>query len=334
MAYETLIQKIFKLYPWLVFSIFLVFIIFHFLYSVFAPVFIGEIKEVYIPPTQKTSLIALNLEKENIIKSSFYFRLLTTIRKSKIKAGVYKFNGFYSLLDVIKYLEKGGHGIKVTITEGMTAKEVEKLMNNVGLKVNFNNYRLKDFPQVDLAKYFPPESNLEGFLAPDTYEFLPSDSEKTIIEEILNNFSKKILPEILKGMDFTLYERLILASIVEKEAKNKEDFPIIAGILIKRLKNNQRLEADAVLVYEKCNFIFCQEALTKADLSKDSSYNVYKRKGLPPTPISNPGIVAIKSVNEPIVTDYLFYLTTENGQAVFAKTFAEHKKNIQKFLKK
>lgn len=334
MAYETLIQKIFKLYPWLVFFIFLIFIIFHFLYSIFSPVFIGEIKEIYIPHGKKTSLIALNLEQENIIKSSFYFRFLTTLRKSNIKAGVYKFNGFYSLLDVIKYLEKGGRGIKITITEGMTAKEIEKLFDHHGFKVNFSNYQLKDFSQIKLAKQFPPESSLEGFLAPDTYEFLPSDNEKIIIEKILNNFSKKILPEILKGMDFSLYERLILASIIEKEAKNKEDFPVIAGVLIKRLKNDFRLEADAVLVYEKCNFVFCQEPLTKTDLNKDSPYNIYKIKGLPPTPISNPGIIAIKSVNEPIITDYLFYLTTDSGQAVFAKTFDEHKKNIKKFLKK
>lgn len=334
MAYETLIQKIFKLYPWLVFSIFLVFIIFHFIYSVFAPVFIGEIKEIYIYPGEKTSLLALKLERENIIKSSFYFRFLAAIRKSKIKAGVYKFNGFYSLLDVIKYFEKGGRGIRITITEGMTLKEVENLLNNTGFKVKLSSYKLKDFPQIDLIKYFPTESSLEGFLAPDTYEFFPSDNDQIIIQEILSNFSQKFLPEILKGLDFTLYERLILASIVEKEAKNKEDFPIIAGILIKRLKNNQRLETDAVLVYEKCDFVFCSKALTKSDLTKDSPFNVYKRNGLPPTPISNPGLVAIKSINEPIMTDYLFYLTTDKGQAIFAKTLAEHKKNIQKFLKK
>ncbi|MCS7200873.1 MAG: endolytic transglycosylase MltG [Patescibacteria group bacterium] len=332
MAYENLIQKIFKFYPWLVFLIFLIFIIFHFLYSIFAPVFVGEVKEIIIQPGEKISLLAIELEKEKIIRSSFYFRLLVTFRKSEIKAGIYRFNGFYSLLDVIKNLEKGGRGIKITISEGMTAKEIQNLLSEYGFKVNFSKYTLGAF-NTDLVKYFPSSSNLEGFLAPDTYEFFPSDDEITIIQEILSNFSKKFLPEILKGMEFSLYERLILASIVEKEAKFKDDFPVIAGILIKRLKNGYRLEADAVLVYEKCGFIFCQQPLTIEDLKKDSVFNVYKNKGLPPQPISNPGIWAIKSINQPIETDYWFYLTTKAGQAIFAKNFSQHKKNIEKYLK-
>ncbi|GIW66699.1 MAG: aminodeoxychorismate lyase [Candidatus Parcubacteria bacterium] len=333
MVYENLIQKIFKLYPWLVFLTFLTFIIFHFLYSIFSPVFIGEIKEIVIQPGEKIKTLAWKLEQEKIIRSSFYFRLLIAFKKSKIKAGIYKFNGFYTLNDVIKELEKGGRGIKITISEGMTAKEIENLLIKNGFKVNLSKYRLRDFEDINLTKYFPSSSSLEGFLAPDTYEFFPSDDEKTIVREILLNFYKKILPEILKGIDFSPYERLILASIVEKEAKNKDDFPVIADVLIKRLKSGNKLEADAVLVYEKCNFIFCSDPLTKKDLLTPSPFNVYLNKGLPPQPISNPGILAIKSVNEPTKTDYWFYLTTKTGQAVFSKNFNEHKKNIEKYLK-
>jgi UPF0755 protein len=333
MAYENLIKKIFKLYPWLVFFAFLTFVIFHFLYSIFSPLFIGEVKEIIIQPGEKIKTLAWKLEQEKIIRSPFYFRVLVTFRKSKIKAGVYKFNGFYNLTDIIKELEKGGRGIKITISEGMTAKEIENLLNKNGFKINFSKYSLQDFDNIDLIRYFPASSSLEGFLAPDTYEFFPSDDEKTIITEILSNFSKKILPEILKGMDFTLYERLILASIVEKEAKNKDDFPIIADVLIKRFKNNYKLETDAVLIYEKCGFVFCSSSLTKKDLATNSPFNVYQNKGLPPQPISNPGILAIKSVNEPTKTDYWFYLTTKNGEAIFAKSFSEHKRNIEKYLK-
>jgi UPF0755 protein len=81
-------------------------------------------------------------------------------------------------------------------------------------------------------------------------------------------------------------------------------------------------------------FVFCNEPLTKKDLSKDSLYNTYKRLGLPPTPISNPGILAIRSVNNPLMTDYWFYLTDFDGRAIFAKTFKEHQENIKKYLKK
>ena len=334
MAYEDLIKKIFRLYPFLLLSFFLIFVIVHFLYSTFSPVFIGERKTIYVNPGTKIWLLGQNLEKEKIIRSSFYFRFLSFLRKSKIKAGIYEFSGFYNLIDVLKILEKGGRGVKITITEGLTLKEIEDLFLKNNFKISFSKYKLADFDKVDLKNYFPPESNLEGFLAPDTYEFFPDDDEKIIIEKILQNFSKKYLTEILKGMDLDLYQRLVLSSIVEKEAKNPEDFPIIAGILLKRLKNNRLLEADATLVYEKCGFVFCSEPLTKEDLRKDSPYNTYKRLGLPPTPISNPGILAIKSVVSPIMTDYWYYLTDSDGKAIFAKTLSEHQQNIKKYLKK
>lgn len=333
MAQELLIKKIFRLYPWLILSFFLIFVFFHFVYSTWYPVFIGEKKIINVVPNTKIWLLSQNLEKEGIIRSSFYFRLLVYLRKSNLKAGIYEFNGFYNLFDVIKYFEKGGKGIKITITEGMTLKEIENLLNKNDFKVSLEKYKLADFPEVDLKNYFPPDSSLEGFLAPDTYEFYPNENEKAIALRILKNFSKKFFPELLKGVDFNLYERLILASIVEKEAKNSEDFPIIAGILIKRLKNNKTLDVDASLVYEKCSYIFCQEKLTKEDLQKNSSFNTYKNLGLPPRPISNPGILAIKSVNNPIETEYWYYLTDKNGKAIFSKTLPEHQRNIKKYLK-
>jgi len=333
MANQELVSKIFKIYPFLILSFFLVFIFAHTIYSIFYPVFIGENKIIIIQPKSKSWNIGQNLEKESIIRSSFYFKLLTILKKSNIKAGIYEFNGFYNLLDVIKTLEKGGRGIRITITEGMTLKEIEKMFQDKGFKVNFSKFTIKDFDNIDLKKYFKEDIGLEGFLAPDTYEFLPTDDEKSIVSEILKNFSNKYMPELLKGIDLSLYERLILASIVEKEAKFKEDFPVIAGVLLKRLKNNQRLEVDATLVYEKCNFVFCQEALTRRDLITISDYNTYKKNGLPPTPISNPGILAINSVNNPIISNYLFYLTDKNGKAIFAKNLEEHNKNIKKFLR-
>ncbi len=333
MVQEAIIKKIFKLYPLLLLLGVLIFILTHFLYSLFAPVFIGERKTFYLSPGTKTWFLAQNLEKEGIIRSSFYFRFLTYLKKSKIKAGVYEFNGFYNLLDVIKILEKGGRGIKISVPEGLTLKEIEALLIKNNFQVNLEKYKLKDFPETKLTDYFPPEAGLEGFLAPDTYEFFPSDDEKKIIKTFLSNFMKKNFPELLKGQELSLYERLILASIVEKEAKYTEDFPIIAGILIKRLKNNKLLEADATLVYEKCGYIFCKEKLTKNDLKKNSEFNTYKRLGLPPQPISNPGILAIKSVIQPVETPYWYYLNDSDGRAIFAKTLKEHQENIKKYLK-
>jgi len=328
------IERIIKLYPFIVLSLVIIFFISHFLYSVFNPVFIGSVKKIYLRPGLKGEEIAYLLTKEEIIRSPFYFRLLVSLRGSKLKAGYYEFHGFYNLLDVIKILEKGGQGLRITITEGMTAKEIEDLFAQKGLNFKPTKFKLGEADSELLTKYFSPTSSLEGFLAPDTYEFYKEDDEKTILKKILQNFTKKFLPEIIKSESLSPQEVLILASIVEKEAKNKEDFPIIAGILIKRYKNKMRLEADATLVYEKCGFRFCKEELTKKDLASDTPYNTYKIQGLPPTPISNPGILAIKAVVNPIETDYWFYIVTPDGKAYYAKTYSEHQQNIKKYLKK
>lgn len=333
MVQERIIKKIFRLYPLIIFLTVIIFIIVHFLYSSFTPVFIGEKKEIYIMPGIKTWLLAQKLEKEGIIKSAFYFRLFTSLKKSKIKAGIYEFNGYYNLLNIIEILEKGGRGIKITLSEGLTLKEIENILAKNNFKVNLSQYKIKDFPELKIHEYFPPEASLEGFLAPDTYEFFPSDDEKKIIIKILSNFMSKFFPELLKGNEFNLYERLILASIIEKEAKHSEDFAVISGILIKRLKNNWRLEVDAPLIYEKCGFIYCNEKLTKQDLQKESPFNTYKISGLIKQPISNPGITAIKSVINPLETPYWFYLTDSEGRAIFSKNFQEHQQNIKKYLK-
>lgn len=333
MPQEVLIRKIFRLYPWLILSFFFIFVFFHFVYSVWYPVFIGEKKIVNIDPNTKVWLIVQKLEKEGIIRSSFYFKVLTFLKKSQLKAGIYEFSGFYNMYQVIDILEKGGKGVKVTIVEGMTLKEIENLLRSKGFKVDLAKYKLADFQDIDLKNYFKDDLNLEGFLAPDTYEFYPNENEKTIASKILKNFSKKFFPELLKNTDLEIYENLILSSIVEKEAKFEEDFPVIAGILLKRLKNNKTLDADATLVYEKCGYTFCNEKLTKEDLKKDSPFNTYKNLGLPPQPISNPSILAIKAINNPLETDYWFYLTDKDGKAVFAKTLKEHQKNISKYLK-
>ncbi len=334
MASDDLSKKNYRLYPWLLFIFIIIFLLADAVYSILYPIFIGENKIFYLRPGSKISIVANELEKKGIIRSAFYFKFIVAIRNSQAKAGFYEFNGSYNLIDVVKTLEKGGKGIRIVITEGMTLKEIENLFNKNKIKINLSKYTVGDFPEIEIKNHFPASSTLEGFLAPDTYEFLPSEEEKKIIAEILSNFSKKILPEIIKGTDFSPYEYLILASIVEKEAKMPEDFPVIAGILIKRLKNKRTLDVDASLIYEKCGFVFCREPLTREDLKKKTAYNTYQNLGLPPTPISNPGLPAIKSINQPMITDYWYYLTNSEGKAIFAKTLKEHELNIKKYLRR
>lgn len=147
------------------------------------------------------------------------------------------------------------------------------------------------------------------------------------------NFDNKIieLKEQIENSKYSLNEIITLASIIEEEAIKEEDRKIVSGILQTRLKIGMALQVDATFAYINGKNTY---ALTHDDLRKDSPYNLYTNVGLPPTPISNPGIESIKAVLEPINTDYLYFLSDLNGNVYYAKNFDEHQANREKYLRK
>jgi len=337
MIEELKLEKLIKIYPFLILILFLSFIIFYSLFQILNYNFIPEPGEkIYLPPGKNIKFLTDELERKKIIKSSFYLRmyLLFTGNSKKIKAGYYEFKGNLNIPKITEILIKGGSGIKITFKEGLTMMEINDILNNSGIKVDLTKFTLKDFRDIELLKYFPENLNLEGFLAPDTYEFFPEESENEIVKKFLNNFSKKFLPEFLKHPEVNFYDKLKLASILEKEGKFEQDIKIIAGILENRLSKNKKLEVDATIAYISCKKYPCSWKVASKDLKIVSEYNTYLNYGYPPTPISNPGLVAIKAALNPIKTDYFYYITKDDGQAVFAKNFKEHQQNIKNYLKK
>lgn len=331
------IQKLVKLYPWFFLALVLTFIFLYSLFAIYYPTYIPEPGiSFYAPPKTQLKTIADNLEKQGVIRSSFYLRfyLVVTRRHFNVKAGYYHFFGYLNIPRVSEILEKGGRGIIITFPEGLTLVEINDILNSKGIKVDLKKYKLENFENSELLKYFSKDLSLEGFLAPDTYEFFNEENEKEIIYKFLRNFEKKFLPEFLKYPEKNFYEKLILASILEREVKNFEDMKIVAGILEKRLKLNKKLEVDATVAYAKCKKYPCDWKVTAKDIKNiDSQYNTYKKLGLPPTPISNPGLNSIKASLEPLITSYLYYLTDSSGRVIYAKNLDEHSKNIRKYLK-
>ncbi|MEM2868594.1 MAG: endolytic transglycosylase MltG, partial [Candidatus Bathyarchaeia archaeon] len=185
-----------------------------------------------------------------------------------------------------------------------------------------------------LKKYDLPGFVLEGYLFPGVYYFSDSLPSEIVAERMVKNFVKKALPEI-KRSGKPLYELLIIASIVQKETYYSDEMPIVAGVFYNRLRRNMPLQADPTVIYARRMETSgkYKGPPKKADLTIDSPYNTYNRIGLPPTPISNPGIDAIRASINPAKTKYLYFVSMGNGTHFFSSDLNAHNRAVERFLK-
>ncbi len=299
------------------------FCVFVFLYYFFISAPMLSEKKVDVSSGFSLVQISSLLKKENVIRSVNAFTIVNFLsgNGNSIKAGTYLFNGRENVFEVSSRLVKADYGVpmeKVTITEGMDSSDIVKLIST---KV----------PSLSGEKLQNVAKSKEGYLFPDTY-FIPlSATNDDVIKIMSANFERKI-----STIDFSksqtskdINEILTMASIIEGEAKTDADRKIVSGILWKRIKLGMPLQVDATFMYINGKGSL---ELTKKDLTINSPYNTYKNKGLPPTPINNPGLEAIEAVMFPTETSYLYYLSDKNGLIHYAKTFEEHKQNKNKYL--
>ncbi len=265
--------------------------------------------------------VADTLDKNNVIRSPFWFRTVVIGLGGErgIKAGDYYLPHRENALKLAWRVVNGKHNIetlRITIPEGFTIDEIASLFDT-----RFSKFDQEEF--LTRAK--------EGYMFPDTYFFEVSATASSTIALLENNFDKKIAPYVneIASSTHTFDDLINMASILEEEATSSEDRRIVSGILWKRIKIGMALQVDATLKYVTGRG---SENLTQDDLKMDSPYNSYNRRGLPPTPISNPGIDAIEAALRPKETAYLYFLTDKEGMMHYAKTFEEHKKNKEKYL--
>lgn len=257
--------------------------------------------------------ISINLKKQGLIRYTSLFRVYTLIedKAEELKAGEYELSFSMNVPEIVNKLASGDRIKKIiTIIEGWTVKDIA------------------DYLEVEELN-----SDLEGYLFPDTYEISPEDGIEEIIEKMLANFDKKLtleLREEITSQGKTIHEIVIMASLVEKEVRTFEDKKIVSGILWKRIENNMPLQVDATITYitgRKSTEILQEE------LEIDSPYNTYKYKGLPFGPICNPGMESILAAIYPESSEYWFYLSTLEGETIFSKTLKEHNEARAKYLK-
>lgn len=272
--------------------------------------------------------IALALRKADLIRSATTFKLYTFLTGSahRLKPGNYSLSASLSTPEIAHLLVAGTpKDIEVVIFEGEALKDIDKKLSDLNILkpndlLNFNIGSLK-FEYDFLAE----ADSLEGFLFPDTYRFSFEADPRNVLRKLLDNFKQKV--------ESIPYEDLIMASLIEKEVPFEEDRYLVSGILNKRLSTDQPLQVDATICYAKLQSSVGCYPLKRVDFEIDSPYSTYKTIGLPPTPIANPGLSAIKASQNPKNSKYLYYLSDpKTKKTIFSRTLDEHNRNRWKYL--
>jgi len=272
--------------------------------------------------------VADKLYNLGIIRSRSWFYLYVKISgiDKHLSRGKYLFAGKQSLFDIAEKIRNGKVVQKhITIPEGLTIKKTcRKLAKN-----GFGNYQkfLSLCNDSVLAKQLTGFSipNLEGFLYPETYYFPEETQERFIIEHLVNQFFKvtsKLNFNTPHNLNF--YQTIILASIVEKEAKMNDEKPLIASVYLNRLQFNYKLQADPTIAYILEQMGKNRKKIYYKDLELDSPFNTYKYPGLPPTPICSPSLSSIEAVLKPADTNYFFFFADNKGRHIFSQTYNQH----------
>ena len=296
--------------------------------------------EFSVKDGDSTANIAANLESAKLVKSALAFRILTHFKfaNETYKTGTYYFSSNQSPEDIAAAMVKGADATNVfwfTLLPGGTIMDAKKAFKAAGYSdAEIEKGFSADFSGRMTTEGKPAGSSLEGYLYGETYQFYTGESVENILSSYLDGLAiivaKDNLKEKYAAHNLSLYEGIVLASIVQKEAR-AADMPTVAGIFLNRLKNNIPLGSDVTVKYALDLIDPSREKYNNnADaLNVDSCYNTRRNLGLPCGPISSPGLSALLAVASPEETDYLYFLTGDDGAMYYARTEAEHEENIR-----
>ncbi len=283
------------------------------------------------------SAVVNKLNDENIISNTTIVNLVAFLygAENKVKAGQYNISKELNYFQLIELLIKGtpANQIKVTIPDGIWQHNLANLLEkDLGLNA-------KKIMELSSNKSFLNSlnivaDNLEGYLLPNTYYFFETDKEADVLKKLKSEMDKifnddKVIAQMTKlGMNKN--QILTLASIIDGETNLESEFKIISSVYHNRLKRGIRLQADPTIQYLKRDRRSKNKVYYK-DLEIDSPYNTYKRKGLPPSPINNPGKNAVLAAIFPSDTNYIFFVADGSGGHKFAEKLSEHNANVRHY---
>ncbi len=307
----------------------------------------AEIVQFKIIEGQGVNQIAEALKQSELIQNKLAFATWVYFNRneSKFVAGDFRFSKSTSVYNLVKMLTGGlqpTSEINVTLIEGWTIKEIATYLDTKGV-YDYNDFvKLVVEPQqfnlllsrlgITLSSK-PVGASLEGYLFPDTYRIFSDSDPDELVGKMLNNFVSKVDAKWIEDLEvrkYNLWQGIIMASIIEREVSSDKDRALVADIFWRRLEAGRGLEADSTINYVTGNKT---PAVSLTDTKLDSPYNTYKYRGLPPGPISNPGLAAIRAAVYPQSNEYWYFLSTPAGDTIFSTTFEEHIAAKNKYLR-
>ena len=284
---------------------------------------------VLLRPGWSTRHIARDLQRQGVIRSSTAFLMVQYAKGLRtLKAGEYKFDQPASALDVWRRLVQGDvYARTVVVPEGFNIYDIAAAVEQAGLGPASDFVTAAQGDLYLLRDVDPSAKSLEGYLFPDTYQFTRIDSAHDIAAAMVHRFKQEAQKIGLLGNADT-HRIVTMASIVEKETAAPKERPMVAGVYYNRLEKHMALAADPSVIYAALLAGRYRGTIYASDLQFDSPYNTYKFPGLPPGPIANPGVASLEAAMHPAQTDFLYFVSDNNGHHRFARDLEEHARNV------
>jgi UPF0755 protein len=301
----------------------------------------GDFVEVMIKKGMSVKEIAAELEEKNIVRSAFWFEMYVWYKKEGgyMQAGKYAVDRSLNISEIAQMFSGGqvvSNEVQATIPEGFTKAQIiaRLIESGIASASQMGDEAAADYDvQYKFLATASEKAGLEGFLFPDTYRFDKDVKKEEVVKKFLENFDRKLTPDLreeISRQGKTIFQIVTLASIIQQEAMNEAEMPQISGVFWNRLNKGMLLQSDATVNYITGKSM---RQVTLEDIKIKSSYNTYLYAGLPPGPICNPGIGAIRAAIYPQASSYFYFLHPPGGPAVFSKTAEEHNRNRAKYLR-
>jgi len=306
-------------------------------YAVYAPIGpaagTSDDNAIYvdIAPGTGAETIAAQLEQAGVLRTRYAFDLLRAIQGGKLIAGEYRFNHPAPATEVYERLARGDvYFIPLTIPEGYNIFDIAQAVASAHLGSRDDFLAAARSQTALIADLAPNAPSLEGYLFPDTYRFGRHATPTDILAAMVKRF-RQVTAQLGLGAGAIPPNTVILASLVEKEVRQDSERPLVAGVFSNRLARNMPLQTDPSVIYAALLDGRYRDGIYASDLQADSPYNTYRHTGLPPGPICNPGVAALKAAVDPARTDYVYFVADAQGNTLFSATLKEHTQQVEAY---